>query len=538
MRQALEGLCHTGRPPPPAGLGRHRAVYNPPCPPRGLNSWDSFLLWVTESNVTLSANAMATQGLVSLGWRYYVMDMGWYVPTDAYNTTTQSVDPMKFATDGQSRYMPDPLRFPSSAATGSLAPLCRSLVERYNVLCGVHLVAGVGLRAVVERQPIFNTTWTASDIAGTIASGGTRWNLLLKRGPSPSGHGAPVLHPGAQAYYNSVVERLGGWGVRFIKLDWAWQPDGLEVLAMRQAIARSGRDIVLSVNGICQDPTWPYCVNYNASTASNRSGYDYAQMWRIGGDLWDNWDQVAGTIPNRAHYHAERFNFPDNDMLPFGPLVGTGQGGDGNPHAVHKLRPSNLSVVEAQTIMTFWSIAQSPLMYGGFLPASSKDIIHLLTQPDILEINAHGIGSRQVWGNATSAVWRAALPHTHVTHALVSASNRTRGGAGSNRKSHQTLVERTRGPRTAPTPALAKTDTVWYAAVFNLANSTQTIRVPVTAIVNATSVTHCRCRRVWASTKQRASVHTSTHGASDDCQTIVETLPAHGSEMVAIEGCL
>jgi hypothetical protein len=46
--------------PPPASAAT---------PPRGLNSWDSFLLWVAEDNVTASAVAMAHTGMVDLGWR-------------------------------------------------------------------------------------------------------------------------------------------------------------------------------------------------------------------------------------------------------------------------------------------------------------------------------------------------------------------------------------------------------------------------------------------------------------------------------------
>eukprot|EP01044_Picomonas_judraskeda_P007891 COSAG03_NODE_872_length_5556_cov_14.930365_4_plen_477_part_00 len=372
-------------------------------PPRGLNSWDSFLLWVSEENVTASAEAMERRGLVSLGWQYYVIDMGWYVPRTAWNSTSGGVDASKFATDGRSRMLPDPQRFPSSAGSGSLAPLCAQLKSKHGVLCGVHLVTGVPIRAVQEKQPIENSSWTAADIAGTIHSGGQSWNLLLKRIEGARG---PALHEGAQAYYDSVVSQLGSWGVRFIKLDWAWQQDGLEPLAVRAAIVKSGYDIVLSVNGICEDPTWRYCVNANASARANRSGADYAQMWRIGGDLWDNWGQVAGTPANRMHYHAAPYNWPDNDMLPFGPLVGTGQGGNGSPW-VTALRPSNLTHAEAQFMMSFWAISQSPLMLGGFFPYMSEADVALLTNREVLDLNAHGTRSAQLWSNSSGIAWRS-----------------------------------------------------------------------------------------------------------------------------------
>jgi hypothetical protein len=55
------------------GSANNDARWPPPAsaatPPRGLNSWDSFLLWVAEDNVTTSAAAMAHTGMVDLGWR-------------------------------------------------------------------------------------------------------------------------------------------------------------------------------------------------------------------------------------------------------------------------------------------------------------------------------------------------------------------------------------------------------------------------------------------------------------------------------------
>jgi hypothetical protein len=124
-------------------------------------------------------------------------------------------------------------------------------------------------------------------------------------------------------------------------------------------------------------------------------------MWRIGGDLWDNWAQVKGTIPNRAIFHSHSFNWPDNDMLPFGPLVGTGKGGNGNPN-IQTLRPSDLTIVEAKTLMTFWSVSQSPLMFGGYLPDVSPDELALLTNREVLHVNEHGVDARQVRETPTS----------------------------------------------------------------------------------------------------------------------------------------
>ena len=146
--------------------------------------------------------------------RYYVIDMGWYVPRTAFNASTSDVDAMQFSTDGHCRYTPDPERFPSSAMPGTphkgtLADLCGRIKVDHGVLCGVHLVTGVPLKSVTRREPIANTSWTAADIAGNVSAGGQSWNLLLKRVATQ--HGGRALHPGAQPYYDSLVSQLVGY---------------------------------------------------------------------------------------------------------------------------------------------------------------------------------------------------------------------------------------------------------------------------------------------------------------------------------------
>ena len=53
--------------------------------------------------------------------------------------------------------------------------------------------------------------------------------------------------PGAQAYVDSVVDELAGWGVDYIKLDGITDRDSADVKAWSEAISHSGRPMVLDI---------------------------------------------------------------------------------------------------------------------------------------------------------------------------------------------------------------------------------------------------------------------------------------------------
>jgi len=59
--------------------------------------------------------------------------------------------------------------------------------------------------------------------------------------------------------------------------------------------------------------------------------------------------------------------------------------------------------------MTLWSMARSPLMMGGNLPALDKDdwTVSLLTNPDVIEVDQHSKENRAVTTTDTSAIWLA-----------------------------------------------------------------------------------------------------------------------------------
>ncbi|KAF9611766.1 hypothetical protein IFM89_034964 [Coptis chinensis] len=73
-------------------------------------------------------------------------------------------------------------------------------------------------------------------------------------------------------------------------------------------------------------------------------------------------------------------SWPDLDMLHLGWL--TDPGVNQGPH-----RNSNLTIKEQRTQMTLWSMAQTPLMFGGDMRKLDDTTYNIIRNPTLLEIN-------------------------------------------------------------------------------------------------------------------------------------------------------
>src|SRR3974390_2629896 len=57
--------------------------------------------------------------------------------------------------------------------------------------------------------------------------------------------------------------------------------------------------------------------------------------------------------------------------------------------------------------MTLWSIAQSPLMFGGDLPSNDAWTLSLLTNDEVLAVDQHGDSGRPIAESGDSVIWAA-----------------------------------------------------------------------------------------------------------------------------------
>ena len=208
--------------------------------------------------------------------------------------------------------------------------------------------------------------------------------------------GVDVTRPGGQAYYDAVARLYASWGVDFVKADdmgdHRFQP--AEIRALRQALDRTGRPIVLSIS------PGPAALDKAAFFAR------HAQMWRISDDFWDQWRLVRKQFDYARDWAAtpRAGGWPDADMLPFGRLRITDSLGLGTP--------SRLTGDEQRTVMTLWSVFRSPLIMGGDLTTLDAPTRALLTNPEVIAVNQRGTSPAQVLERPGLRAWRSAVPRS------------------------------------------------------------------------------------------------------------------------------
>jgi alpha-galactosidase len=342
----------------------------------GWNSWDCFGPSVTEAEVRANAKFMAQQ-LKEFGWDYIVVDIQWYEPAargGGYNPHAQLV------LDEHGLPQPALNRFPSAAGGAGFKPLA-DFVHGLGLKLGVHIMRGIPRQAVEAKLPILGTEWTADQVAD-------RTNVCAW---CTDNHGLDHAHPGAQAYYDSLLAQFARWELDFVKADDMIGPfHAAEVSAFSRAVQNCGRPMVLSLS-----------PGVDVTPALAEPLAAAAQMWRISNDLWDDWKQLLAQFERLAAWapYARAGAWPDADMLPIGHV--------GIRAEVGADRTSNLSLEEQRTMLTLWCIARSPLMMGGDLPTTAPETIALLTNPEVLAVLNYSKGARQVLDEDGTIAWTA-----------------------------------------------------------------------------------------------------------------------------------
>lgn len=318
--------------------------------------------------------------------------------------------------DGNGLLLPVVARFPSSANNAGFKPLS-DWVHSLGLKFGIHVMRGIPKEVVDRNLPIAGSSFHAADAADREAT--CPWN--------DANYGVADNAAG-QAYYDSMLKRYAAWGVDFIKVDCIsdrpYRPT--EIRQVAEAIRKTGRPMVLSLS------PGPTSLKNAAEVAK------YAQMWRITDDHWDVWSHSAqgsnGEFPMGLKEEPDRIaewnqhnkpgSYPDPDMLPEGSL--TPHPGWGEP------RQSRYTKDEQRFEFTLWAISRSPLIFGGNLTKLDDFSRGLLTNAEVLRLNQHATETAPVPGHQEST-WRAWY---------------------------------------------ARMNGKTYAAVFNLADTSQTIDVP------------------------------------------------------------
>lgn len=291
--------------------------------------------------------------------------------------------------DEWGRMVPDPGRWPSSKGGKGLTEVAKK-VHSMGLKFGIHVMRGISTQAVNANTPILDTTkggafeesgrkWTASDIG------------IKERACAWMSHGFMSVDTklgAGRAFLRSLYQQYAEWGVDFVKHDCVFGDDldVHEISFVSEVLKELNRPILYSLSpGTSVTP----------AMAKEVSGL--VNMYRITGDDWDTWGDVAFHFNVTRDFSSADMvgakgllgrSWPDLDMLPLGVL--TDPGSNEGPH-----RNCRLTLDERRTQMTLWSMAKSPLMYGGDVRKLDETTYSLITNPTLLEINHFSSNNRE-----------------------------------------------------------------------------------------------------------------------------------------------
>jgi hypothetical protein len=323
--------------------------------------------WLDEAHV-LGASAAMADKLGAAGYRNINIDSFWNDNESGPPHYTQNGVPL-----------PDPTRFPDGI--DGVAAIVHARGQRLG------LYAGVGLDGNVYNGnfPIAGTNCHTQDIAAqplTFVPNG--WNGMYE---------IDWTNPCAQAYYNSVADTFASWGVDLLKVDGTTAVSGPDIEHWQAALKQTGRPMWLTVSA------WPVPLALAPEIA------DAGQSVRVDTDVecycstvssWSSsvsarWNDLPAWLPWLGPGH-----YPDLDSMPINNDTG-------------QALQDGINDVERQSVMTFWSMASSPLYVGGdiyFMDAAAQAI---LSNPEVIAVDQAAVMPKQVVAG-TLQVWSKPLP--------------------------------------------------------------------------------------------------------------------------------
>lgn len=373
-------------------------------PPMGWNSFDSYGVYLYEEAALANLEAFAEK-LKPHGYEYFVIDAGWFGEFELQPGTIYPAEKhakrMNFNEYGL--LQPSNTYFPNG-----LQPIidrCHELGLKF----GLHLMRGIPREVVRLDLPIAGSEYSAAEIADTNSI--CRWN--------DQNYGVDMSKPGAQDFYNSLMNQMANWGVDFIKYD-DLVPFPEEIKGIANAIELCGRPIVYSLSpGGGVDP-------------NHLDAFKTAHMLRVTTDIWDEQKGIDECFEAWRKWQGkeEPGFWIDMDMIPFGQLQlmspkPEGVKGDESKTDLYKMmesgqiekmellsgkgftRWSKFSEDQMYTFITLRSLAASPLMMGGDLPTLDDFSLKLITNKEMLECNQNGVMGHLVHESKDLEVWQS-----------------------------------------------------------------------------------------------------------------------------------
>lgn len=359
-------------------------------PPMGWNSYDAFGDSVRESEI-LSNALWLKRKLQPVGWDTIVVDFRWY---DSLADGIRVQNPEGVTLDQFGRCIPPANRFPSAADGAGFKNLADE-IHAMGLKFGIHIMRGIPRKAVEQNRPIAGSKFTAAQAA--LPEGDPNrtcvWNSDM--------FGVDATTAAGKAWYESIARQYAQWGVDYVKCDdianmlrgGIYGSNEIEALSL--ALRHSGRSIVLSLS------PGPAPVTQAAHLE------EFANLWRISGDFWDNWRSLNNQFRlfDQWHGYGKPGHWPDGDMIPFGHICQRNRD-------VHPDRWTRFTRNEQLTLMSLWALAPSPLMLGANLPDNDPWTTALLSNPEVLAVDQDALGLQGQQRGATTSgaeIWTKKL---------------------------------------------------------------------------------------------------------------------------------
>ncbi|MGH1555861.1 glycoside hydrolase family 27 protein [Streptomyces sp. L7] len=354
------------------------------------------------------------------GYRYINIDAGW---SDHLDTCA-----------GRNAW--DTARFPDGI------PALAAYLHRLGLKFGIYLTPGIPIEAYQKNLPVQGTRYHMQDIVDPSQPGNTH----------NDSYRIDFSKPGAAEYVQGYADLFASWGVDYIKMDFVG-PGGGKSFPPTTA-PRCGRGTRRSSPPVVRC-TWS---SNSLSIADAATWQATSNGWRTGGDI--------------EHARRQRIQYPvDQLAADVGPVrPGRGLATLRWLRRVQRLRLDRgrqrqrrrADPRRAQTQLSLWSLASSPLLLGTDLTRLDAADLRLLANRDVIAVDQDTVNASWVSKSATAQVFAKTEPNGGVILGLfntgsvaqtVSIAADTAGLPASSRTA-STTCGRTRspGPPAPPSP--------------------------------------------------------------------------------------
>ena len=313
-------------------------------PVMGWSSWSFLRFGVDAQRIEAEAKALVTTGLKKYGYDYVNVDDNWYV----------CPGPQGPKVDRNGRWVVDSHEFPKVGSKNGIAAVA-DYVHRLGLKFGIYLTPGISKQAVKANTRVAGTSYTADEIATKQPQNNYNCSGMV---------GLKYSSPGAQDFVDSVVDELASWGIDYIKLDGITDRQSAVVRAWSQAIAQSGRPIVLNITQ----------GSYTIKIAPTLKRY--ANQWEFAPDIEINGpDEGSGPTCNTPPYTGCRSVFPFtsyahwfdrfNAVAQWEPYGGPGGFNDYDSIEVGDgARRAGMPPAAEKSQLSLWALGAAPLILG------------------------------------------------------------------------------------------------------------------------------------------------------------------------------